>query len=54
MPTHLDGETEQLAIWVQAVTGLELDRDGGVNVLTPAAWQDRGSQLAAAGGPPMP
>jgi WD40 repeat protein len=50
VPTHLDATPERLALWVQVLTGLELDQDGGVHVLSAAAWQQRRERLDVLGG----
>jgi WD40 repeat protein len=47
LQTHLDAEPERLALWAQVRSGMELDRDGGVHVLSATAWRQRLEQFAA-------
>jgi WD40 repeat protein len=49
VPTAMAGTAEQLELWAQVVTGMELQADGGVRVLDAAAWQDRRQRLAGSG-----
>jgi WD40 repeat protein len=51
MPT-LEGDVEQIALWVEVITGLELEEGQAVRVLDAAAWQTRQSRLLERGGPP--
>jgi WD40 repeat protein/serine/threonine protein kinase len=41
LPEPLEGRVEHLRRWLQVQTGLELDADGGMVVLTEPAWQER-------------
>jgi WD40 repeat protein len=38
-PTPAKGSTERLKLWVQVLTGLELDEHGAVRVLEAKAWE---------------
>jgi hypothetical protein len=38
---ELEGGDERVGLWVQAVTGLELDAGGAVRVLGPDEWRAR-------------
>jgi WD40 repeat protein/tetratricopeptide (TPR) repeat protein len=51
-PAALTGSTEQLASWVEAETGQELDDAGAVHVLKADVIAQRRSRLAELGGPP--
>jgi WD40 repeat protein len=51
-PGPLAGDYEQIACWVQVVTGMELDPSGGINVLDATTWQRRRQRLQGLGGPP--
>jgi WD40 repeat protein len=53
-PVPASGEPERVRLWVQAVTGLELDEMDGVRVLDAATWHERCRRLAALGGPVAP
>ena len=46
VPTAVEGETEQLVLWVQVLTGIELDSDGGIHSLDASAWEERRSRWA--------
>ena len=39
---HLRGDPEQLLLWTQVITGLELDEHGLVRCLDAATWQKSG------------
>jgi WD40 repeat protein len=51
--TRLADEPARLTLWVQVLTSLNLDRNGGVHVLSTAAWQQRRKELAVLGGSPL-
>jgi WD40 repeat protein/tRNA A-37 threonylcarbamoyl transferase component Bud32 len=48
------GDVERITLWVQVVTGMELDSDGVVQVLDGPTWQQRRQRLDALGGRLMP
>jgi peroxiredoxin len=41
LPAPIQGEIEQLRLWAQIVTGMELDQSGAIHVLDAKAWQER-------------
>ena len=43
------GTAEQIELWAQAVTGMELEADGGVRILDAEAWEERRQKLAGTG-----
>jgi WD40 repeat protein len=57
-PAAVAGDSDRIRLWVEVITGLELDEHGAVQVLDAAAWQQRrqllekhGSQQDSAGSP---
>jgi hypothetical protein len=48
------GQPALITLWVQVVTGMELDEHGTVRVLDAAAWRQRRQRLTELGGPPLP
>ncbi len=58
-PPRVGGDTEggppddQLTLWTQVVTGMELDADDVARVLDPATWQERRRRLESMGGGPL-
>jgi WD40 repeat protein/serine/threonine protein kinase len=51
-PPPVEGEPRRVTLWVQVLTGMELDDEGTVRVLPAAEWQERRRQLEGLGGPP--
>jgi WD40 repeat protein/predicted Ser/Thr protein kinase len=51
-PFPLEGDAVRIGLWVQTLTGMELDSDDGVRALDAAAWQGRRRELEQLGGPP--
>ncbi len=49
VPTPLEGTAEQLELWAQTATGMELEDRGGVRVLGAADWQERWQRLKDSG-----
>ena len=49
IPRPITGADEQIEIWVQKVTGMELDGDGGMRHLDVDEWQTRRRKLVASG-----
>ena len=47
-------DTDRVAAWVRVVTGMELDADGAVMLLDPAAWKRHQEHLHQTIGPPLP
>ena len=49
VPTPLEGDPDLIELWVQVVTGMELEANGGVRPLDAAAWQERWQRLKDSG-----
>jgi hypothetical protein len=49
----IQGEPERIVLWLQVITGTELDEHGSIQVLDAATWQARRQELDKLGGPPM-
>lgn len=54
VPRPVSGGGEQMVLWTQVITGMELDDVGVVRVLDAEAWNRRRQRLRELGGPPMP
>jgi WD40 repeat protein len=54
VPQPLAGPPEQLALWAQVRTGLELDDAGAFGALDGATWRQARERLGKMGGPPVP
>jgi WD40 repeat protein len=52
-PAPVEGDVEQIVLWIQVITGLELDQGGTIHVLDRETWRERRRQLKALGGPPI-
>jgi serine/threonine protein kinase/WD40 repeat protein len=50
----LEGDPARLRLWVEVITGRELDAGGEVAELDTKAWQERYDRLQKLGGPPTP
>jgi WD40 repeat protein len=50
LPTSLEGTVEQILLWSEVVTGMELEGDGVFHVLNAQSWQERHRRLEALGG----
>jgi WD40 repeat protein len=50
----LEGTVERIVLWIQVVTGTELDADTQIRVLDASTWQERRQRLEELGGPPVP
>ncbi len=46
------GPPEQIMLWTQVITGLEVDDLTAVRVLDAATWRERRERLEKLGGPP--
>ncbi len=53
-PPALPDDLPRLSVWVETITGLELDEQGSVRVLDREAWLERHGRLESLGGPPPP
>jgi hypothetical protein len=51
---QLQGSPERLRVWVEVITGAELDPCGEVAALDPKTWHERRQRLQELGGPPTP
>jgi WD40 repeat protein len=51
--TELPDDLSRLSVWVEMVTGLEMDKQGGIQPLGTEAWNDRRRKLSELGGPPL-
>ncbi len=49
----IQGDPERIEVWVQVITGMELDAGGAVRVLDAAEWHQRKQRLEELGGPPV-
>ncbi len=45
----VEGDADQLELWSQVVTGMELEANGGMRVLDAATWQERHRKLKDSG-----
>jgi WD40 repeat protein len=54
VPPPLDDDPRGITLWVQVVSGLELDGKEAVHVLDVESWQARRQLLEVMGGPPLP
>ena len=50
--TPMNEDVQQITVWLEAVTGMELDIDGEINVLDTRSWQQRRRRLDELGGVP--
>jgi hypothetical protein len=46
VPTAVEGEPQQIALWVQVLTGMELDNNGVFHALSAEEWHQRKRRLA--------
>jgi hypothetical protein len=44
---------ERITLWVQVLTGMELDRDGLFQMSDTTTWQQHCRRLQELGGPPL-
>ena len=52
VPAPVEGDPERLALWVQVVTGMDLDEGDGPRTLDGPTWRQRRQELKNLGGPP--
>jgi hypothetical protein len=52
IPLRAAGSQERVALWVQVLTGKELDEHGAVRLLDAGTWHERRRRLEELGGPP--
>ena len=53
-PAPVEAAVPQVVLWAQALTGMELDPGGGVQVLDAASWHQRRLRLQEGVGSSMP
>jgi WD40 repeat protein len=53
LPVPIEGDVNRLTLWVQVVTGRELDVAGTLRELDAATWHERRRRLDELGGPPL-
>lgn len=53
-PGILTEDPKTLRLWVEVITGMELDRHDSVRPLGPGAWRERRQLLRERGAPPPP
>jgi WD40 repeat protein len=53
-PEAATGNAERVRLWIELMTGLELDAGGTVKVLDATGWLERRERLEELGGPPTP
>jgi WD40 repeat protein/serine/threonine protein kinase len=49
VPASLGGDARQLELWVQVLTGMELEADGAARLLNASTWEQRRQQLQDSG-----
>jgi WD40 repeat protein len=54
IPTPVDGDADRIRVWVQSITGMELDSNDAARAFDASAWQARLRDLEQLGGPPVP
>jgi WD40 repeat protein len=52
LPSPVQGTPGRVRLWVEVLTGMELDDQGEVRVLGAGEWRERKRRVAEAGGPP--
>ncbi len=53
IPLPLEAETERIVLWVQTMTGKEMDTAGAIHPLTASTLESRRQRLRELGGPPI-
>jgi WD40 repeat protein len=53
LPTPVPGGVEQIRLWVEVLSGKEMQPDGAVRVLDAAQWEERLQRLQTLGGAPV-
>jgi hypothetical protein len=54
VPAPAEGDPERIRLWLQVVTGLELDAGQAFRALGAEEWYRRRRRLREVGGPPGP
>jgi hypothetical protein len=50
----LEGEVDQIVLWIQVLTGMERDQDGLFRALDATTWQQRRQRLMERGSGTLP
>jgi hypothetical protein len=50
-PQTVEGSIQQIQLWVDVITGLEMDEAGGFHVLATDEWEQKRRELQTRGGP---
>jgi WD40 repeat protein len=53
IPAPVAGDAERIVLWVETITGIELDSNDAARALDDAAWRVRRRKLDQLGGPPI-
>jgi len=53
-PLPIEGKSDRISLWVQILTGTELQADGSMRLLDVGEWQECRRRLQELGGPPLP
>jgi WD40 repeat protein len=53
VPLPVEGDPERLRLWVQVITGIELEADGSICGLDADTWRQQRDRLEELGGPPI-
>ena len=51
LPVPVTGDIQRIGLWLQVLSGMELDSDGMVHVLDAPTWHQRRQGLQELGGP---
>jgi WD40 repeat protein/serine/threonine protein kinase len=54
VPAPIEGDPKRLTLWIQVLTGMDLDEGDGARPLDGATWHRRRQELNTLGGPPGP
>jgi hypothetical protein len=53
LPAKVEGSVQQIQLWVDVITGLEMDEARGFHILSEDGWERKRRTLQALGGPPV-
>ena len=53
VPRPVTGSIDHVVLWTQVLTGMELDDEGTVRVLSSSAWKAKRKRLDDLNGPPL-
>lgn len=54
VPSHVHSLSPRVTLWLEVMTGLELDESGAIVPLDANTWEQRRERLKEMGGPPIP